>query len=511
MGLIRLNAVFSILWMGLVLGSVTGHRVRGDDFRVLGLEVSWTANVQLVPGSSGLISAQLWSDDSRAKTYAVVELGERSFQVSTDLLDDKFEPLGEEGAKREVERLASRYLGRKDGFEVELQRRPLLRLVAVTRDGVVHCWDAETGNLHWATACGPSTSPAYPAALSHSGVVVVHGENLYHLDWNTGDHIQVKPLPSGTVKSVAIIDAPIVTSRAGEQEVTTINSLALVSDLKGFVNGYSLNNHIDPWTYQLVGRSVGTPVSLPDKSSTAIATDLGWLYVFSGSLDPTVQFRFESGNNYGGSKAAGRDAFYIGNMSGSFSKVSTRDRGALEWTYRLSQAITAPPLLDPMRRQIYVATEAGELTAISDDSGTLAWNQIVFGSARVRGPIALCRGSVICRTFSHTLVAYDASSGQLLGQTKPLPLADKMIVNGVSDRVYLINRRGALMCLRPIGKQHPTILLPAKSEKTDEESEAVDKELETPRDGDSPRSTDPFDSQEDDPFGDGDPFGGDPF
>lgn len=499
------------VWLYLIstqTASILPHTF-GNDFRSLGLEVSWTAQAQGVPGNVGIVSAQLWVDTAQSKSFAVVELGDRSIQVPTDLLDQNFQPFGEEGAKQEAKRLASRYLGQSDGFEVSIRQIPLLRLVVVSGDGYVQCWDAETGNLQWATACGPSTSPAYPAALSHSGVVLVQGENLYHLDWNSGQQIQVLRLPTATSHSVAIIDAPIVVSR-GAAETTSINTLALVSNLRGFVNGYSLNNSIAPWTYQLIGRSVGTPISLPDRTSTAIATDIGWLYVFSGSLDPAVQFRFESGNRFGGSLTAGPNAFYVGNMAGSFSKISTRDRGSLEWTYRLSQSITAPPLLDPIQKRVYVSTEAGELTAIDDQSGSLAWNQIVFGSARVRGPIALCKGSVICRTFSHTLIAYDASSGQLLGQSPTLSLSDKMIVNGISDRVYFVDRRGSLTCLRPIGKQLPTIYQTATVEpkvSADEaETRAVDRETER----EPIRSPDPFESDPADPFG-GDPFSNDPF
>jgi outer membrane protein assembly factor BamB len=511
MGVLRLAALTAWLFVFSSQTAPFMSHVHGNEFRTLGLEVSWSAHAQASPGTVGIVSAQLWADTTQPKSYAVVELGDRSIEVPTDILDQNFQPMGEEGAKQEARRLASRYLGQSEGFEVSIRQIPQLRLVVVSGDGVVQCWDAETGNLQWATACGPTTSPAYPAALSQSGVVVIQGEYLYHLDWIDGRQIQVKKLPSGTSNSVAIVDAPIVVSREGSGEITTINTLALVSNYRGFVNGYSLNNSIAPWTYQLIGRSVGMPVSLPDRSSTAIATDFGWLYVFSGSLNPAVQFRFESGKRFGGSLTAGQDAFYVGNIGGSFSKISIRDRGVLEWTYRLSQSITAPPLLDPLQKRIYVSTEAGELTAIDDQSGSLAWNQIVFGSSRVRGPIAICRGSVICRTYSHTLIAYDSSSGQMLGQSSPLPLADKMIVNGISDRVYLINRSGSLTCLRPIGKQLPTIFQSAIIEATDSSKELEPEEVEQLREREPTRSPDPFDTDPAaDPFG-GDPFGNDPF
>jgi outer membrane protein assembly factor BamB len=496
---------------------------RATDFGPLGLEVAWADHLQVPPGGRGVVSAQIWVDSSKVKTFASVSIGKQGIHVATDLLDENFEPIGPEKAKAEVQRLARRALGNDQPIEVSMIELPELRLVVATNDGLVQCWDAESGTLLWSTPCGATDSPAFPAALCKAGVALVQGDRLYLLDWSTGRQILVSNLPTGTANSIGVVDAPIEATRAEGGSATEINSLALVSDYQGLVNGYSFNNSIPPWSYRIIGRSVGAPVRLPDGTSVGIATDKGWLYVFTGELEPSVEFRFETGDRFLGSLASGKDAFYIGDLAGSFSKILTPELGSIAWTYRLSQAISSPPLLDPVRGKVYVSTEAGELTCIDDRTGTLAWNQIVFGSARVRGPIAVCNGRVICRTFSHTLVAYDGSSGQLLGQTSTLPLADKMVVNSATDRVYLIDRDGRLVCLRPIGKTLPTILtaglapVDEAAETRSTEDRPSTEQDQTPADGSDPFPTDPFETDpfggepNADPFDAGDPFESNPF
>ena len=170
-----------------------------------------------------------------------------------------------------------------------------------------------------------------------------------------------------------------------------------------------------------------------------------------------MQFRYEAGSAFGGSLAAGDNAFYMGDASGKVSKISTRATGSLEWIYRLPQSITAKPLVDVTNGLVYVSTEAGELTAIEDSTGYPAWNQIVYGTARIQAPVAICNGSVICRTFSRSLAAYDIRSGQLLGQSEPGPLSDLILTNSMTDRLYVLGVRGELSCYRPIGRMLPKI------------------------------------------------------
>ncbi len=447
-----------LLALGVSTTTTVSAQNMGIDLRSLGLEPAWAAVARTPTGGHGIASCDLWLDNDQKREYAVVELADRVVHVAADQLDDDLKPLGMERAKALASSQASRILGRSDGFEVTERTIGQLRLVVTTTDGLVQCFDAETGKLYWATPCGEASARAFPPALSKSGVVIFRDRTLYLLDWTTGKQLQERRLSSGTSNLATIIDAQI--SEIGSdpsRKDTELNTLVLVSDLKGLVSGYSLSTAIPPWSYQMIGRSVGAPISLPDRSSTAIATDIGWLYVFTGARTPNILFRYEAGSKFFGSMAAGDDAYYVGDAAGTVSKISTRQLGRLEWSYRLSQSISSKPLVDHANGQVYVSSEAGELTAIEDSTGLPAWNQTVFGNARIHSPVAICNGYLICRTLSYTMAAYDVRSGQLRGQSSTLPLGEPTITNSLTDRLYLAGRNGQISCFRPIGRTLPRI------------------------------------------------------
>lgn len=495
------------------------------NLRDLGLEQAWTAQTQVSADGRGVVSAELWLTPDQKRTFAVVELSESTVKVAADQLDSQLKPLGIDGAKNAARAEAARILGKAEGFEVVERSIGQLKLVITNGNGLVQCLDAESGRLLWATPCGDDFGPTFPAALSDFGVIVVRGDSMYVLDWNSGKQMMVKRLPSGTCNAVTAVDVEDPDANQGDDEQKVSNALVLVTDLTGLVSGYNLTQSIPPWNYRIVGRSVGAPVTLPDKSSTAIATTDGWMYVFSGARLPSVQFRYEAGEHFTGSLAAGDSAFYLGDASGKVSKISTRQLGSIEWSYRLPQSISSVPLIDFARGLVFVASEAGELTAIDDSTGGPAWNQTVLGMARVKAPIAVCNGSVICRTFSHSLVAFDCQTGQPLGQTSAMPLGSFTLVNSLTDRLYLFSRDGRLSCYRPIGRSLPKIASVFEGPTADKP------DSERPRDGSLPspssRTPDSFDADDSDPFGepssgqppsdsqpmDSDPFGedSDPF
>lgn len=443
-----------LLWVAKSIAIATSY---GADLRSLGLENAWTTQAKVSSDGRGVISAELWLDSTQQLEFAIVELSDTTLRIAANQLGPDLKPLGMEGARAAVNAQAVRLLGKADGFEVTEKAIGQLRLIVTNSEGLVQCFDAETGRLQWATPCGDYGAPTYPAALSEAGVVLVRGDRVYLLDWLSGKQLAEKRLPSSTGVAAAALEVGDSERGKDNAEEVASNSVAFVVDLTGLVSGYSLNDTLPPWTSRIVGRNVVAPVSLPDRSAVAIATDKGWLYVISGVGSPKVQFRYESGSRITGSLAAGDDAFYVGDVSGNFSKISTRQQGNLEWNHRLPQSISAKPLIDFSNGIVFVSTEAGELTAIEDSTGFPAWSPSTDTGTRVRAPLAVCNGSVICRTNADSLVAFDAKSGQVLNQSSSLPLSDLIVTNSMTDRLYLLELDGRLKCYHPIGRTLPRI------------------------------------------------------
>lgn len=500
----KLKVATLALGLGVcVLGSAALAQMPRATVRAMGLETAWKSQVQMPFTGPGIVSSHLWADTSNSSKYAVVELADRTIRISEATPDRKGNPIGIEEAKERAKKKAALVLGKNDGFQVVEQAIPQIKLVLVTGNGLVQCLDAENGKLIWSTSCGLSSAPAHPGAVSSSGVSVVHGQYLYLLDLSTGKLVAQRKLREATANAVA-----------------ACNDLAFVTDYAGRVQAYGLMNEARPWRYVMHGRSVGKSVSLANQTFSAIATDKGYVYVFSATGGPSVWIRYETNSPLSGSLAAGNGAFYAGSTGGVVTKISVDDRmGKIQWEYRAGRTVTAPPLI--IKNNVYAATESGQLASIDDQNGAANWVNDLAGIAK---PIGETQEALVCLTTTGALAMVDVETGRIESQSNPLDLGHA-VVNQLNDRVYLVARNGAIQCLRSVGAELPTMFATVEMpEGAEEESGAG---MNAPANVDAgTEAGSPFNFNNNaggDPFGGagaatdagGDPFsggaGGDPF
>ena len=402
----------------------------------MGMETSWKSQIQMPRSGRGLVSAHLWVNKNKNQTFAVAELPNRTLRVSVDALDVFRKPLGPEGAKKKVSEYAARLLGKPDGFTVEMLTVPEVKLVLVNSDGMVQTLDAETGKLLWNTTCGESFAPAFPGAVSESGVSVIHGPNLYVLEWETGKRRGLQRLRSPSSTAVGVC-----------------NDLAFVGDVRGQIFGYGIGDaEVEPWSYLLTGRTVGQPVNLANQRFCAVASDAGYVYVFErGDEKPKVWIRYESSAAITGSLAAGNGGFYVGTSNGSLAKVSVETRlGVIKWEYRSGQTTTAPALV--AGDSVYATTESGTILAINDVDGSPRWR---VDSQNLVQSIATAGNKVFAISNTGELVAVDKATGNEVGRSSSMALS-MPIPNQLTDRVYIVNSVGQIQCLRPTSQDLPT-------------------------------------------------------
>lgn len=415
-------------------------QVASETARGLGLEVAWRAHVQMPFRGRGIVSANVWVDQSKQEQFAQVKLSKRTFRVSANQLDRGGQPIGIEGAKKLAGQQATRYLGKPGGFNVEELSVPQTNLVVVTADGLVQNFDAETGKLHWSAPCGNTSAPAFPAALSAAGVAVVHGRNVYLLDWATGKQVRSVAARSKTSNAIAVAQG-----------------VGFVSDYVGNVTSYGLGPDADPWSYVMLGHAVGQSVSFANQQYCAIASDAGYVYVFTFDKTPSVWLRYETKSAIAGSLASGNNAVYVGTTGGSISKITADSRlGNIAWEYRSSDPISAPALV--AGDAVYVANEAGVLISIGDNSRGLA-NWITNGN--VERVVGSAGDNVFCLSKAKRLVAFDKKTGRQVAATDPIDTS-MTITNPSTDRIYVVTRDGRLVCLKPIGSELPTFVVPVQ-------------------------------------------------
>jgi outer membrane protein assembly factor BamB len=431
-------AVFSLITTSLV--STGWSQVSAVDANRLGMEIAWQAQVQMPRVGRGIVSSHLWVEPTLVRKFAVVELDDgRTIRVSADQLTSRGVPLGIEEAKKQAGERAAKLLGKNDGFEVVETTIPQIRLVFVTNDGLVQTFDAETGALLWSTPCGSATAPAHPAAVSPAGVTVIHGRNLYLLDWQTGKQLLNVELKFGSSVALAVC-----------------NTLAYITDFRGRLEAYGLGVTFKPWSSQIIGRAVGQPVTLPDQSYCALASTDGYVYTLTGGETPGLWTRYETSSDISGSLAAGNGAFYAGTGDGLLTKISMADRlGHLAWEYPAGVTITTPALITG--KHVVAATEAGALHCIDDATGYRKW---ATEGLRIQQPFAAAGGNILCTTFSNEIYAIDVETGTPVARTLPSNIVTA-VINQVSDRAYVVGLNGRVQCLRTQGAVLPKVTAPA--------------------------------------------------
>ncbi|MEO8270442.1 MAG: PQQ-binding-like beta-propeller repeat protein, partial [Aureliella sp.] len=391
---------------------------------------------------------------------------------------------------------AARLLGKNAGFEVIETSVPNIYLVVVSSDGLVQNYDAETGRLIWSRPCGVSVAPAQSAALSPSGVSLIHGRHLYLLDWATGKQLQRQELKYGSSIALAVC-----------------GKIAYVTDFRGRLEAYGLGATFRPWTSQIAGRDVGMPVTLPDQSYCAIASTEGFVYVMVGGEKPGMWIRYEAASPFNGCLAAGNDAFYAGSSEGVLAKVSVDDQlGNLNWDFTTGEPLTAPPLV--IGDRVYLANESGRLHCLDDKIGSSLWSQV---GVRVVQPVAVAGGKLYCSTISGRIIALNTETGRFIAGSTPISL-EAIVINQSSDRLYVADSAGRLQCLRPFQSTLPRPVEPSE-EATSQEGASASESTPAPSNQDpfslggdaaaSPAGSNPFDSGSD-PFGTSAPAGDNP-
>lgn len=461
----------------LVVAPFAFGQMSSNDAQRLGLEVAWSSQVEL-PRAGGVASAHLWAEKTNPRKFAVVTLPSRTIRISADEVDRDGNPIGIDGAKKKVSQVAAKLIGKPTGFEVVELTIPRIKLITITRNGVVQAVDGESGQVLWSNTCGDTTAPAFPGAVSEAGVVVVHGEYLYVLNLETGKHDSVRRLNYATSNAVA-----------------ATNNTAFVIDQNGRVEAYPIGsgNFVQRWGYAMLGRAIGHSLSLLDDDLCAIDSNKGYLYVFNSTGEPSVWMRYQSSTPIVGCITTGNDALYAGNLAGKLVKIIAQERiGRIEWEFLSGQALSAPPLV--IGPNVFVAADNGTFYQINDADGTTRWSR---RGLNIEEPLAVIGKNVFARDQANQYIAFDIETGRTIGQSSAASFGTP-ITNHINDRLYLLGRHGELQCLRELGAELPTMVTPFKVEEAKPEPAKPAQEA-TPQ------------MQESNPFGGGaNPFGAAP-
>ncbi len=298
---------------------------------------------------------------------------------------------------------------------------------ALTSDGTVQSFDSETGQTSWVTEiASPADTPVGLAANSEV-VAVVTATRLYLLQRQDGRQLWSRPL-SGAPSAAPALSA----------------GYAYVSLLAGRLEGFDLANPQRPvWHYQTSGHSYHRP--LATRQIVSWSNDEGYLFVGSAE-EPRPLWRIHTQDEVVAASAAQEPHLYAASWDGylyCYDQLSGRE----VWRYSVGLPITKQPAI--VAGRAYVASLSPALHAIDLGTGRPVW--AVDGLCQF---VAQGKSALYGLDSRGTLTLLDRQTGGILGRLTSSPRVTA-IVNGQTDRIFLVNQQGLVQCWREMGATEP--------------------------------------------------------
>jgi hypothetical protein len=349
-------------------------------------------------------------------------------------------------------------------------------LFAVTSSGLIHAFNAQTGETLWTAQPGPLDQPAYGPAVNDKYLAIVSGGNLYVLDRKTGKFLWSRPLGSAPAGAPALSE-----------------EIAFVTFLDGRVEGYHLGSPEKfPWYSQSVGRIYHSPTA--SGAVVTWPTNRGYLYVGQATGLPRVLYRIETDAPATAPPTEADQFLYVTAADGHVYCFDALN-GNEVWRYSMGYQAPGRPAV--VGDRVYVASNEPMLHALNAKTGELLWTAPGITKFAAQG----LKHVYGLDEFGRLLIL-DKQTGRYVGMLPGINY--DVVFNEDSDRLYLVNDRGLVQCLHEIGANEPT-LFNVKSPEKEKEKESAPAEQAAPLvEQTPPAATTPFSeepAEEESPFG----------
>lgn len=455
----------------------------------VGMVEAWRRQLSLVGGAQSAVDIQLYVDGSRKRTFIEVS---READGQTEVLNridvNQLDSLGKPIGLKEAQRLASLQVMRwkRRGIAATAKENEIhqVRIYTLGKDGTVEARDAETGELIWLSRNGDPMLPNGSLGINDEFVTFTNGSILYQLSAESGK----------TVREVRLAGTPLLGSEL-------VGNYALVPTTSGGIEGFPMFETLDPPFVEMVaGRATNEPTPAPNSTRCAWPTDQDFVYVMETEGEPSVLFRFPTDGVVSARVAATvDDRFFFGTEHGHVYGIQATRSGDVLWRLSIGQPIYSPVFTAGDR--LLLASAYKNLFSIETATGTLQWASPV---SQIDQVVSASENNIYARTSGYRLTVIDAQSGSRTSDLSNISM-DHIVVNRLTDRLYLLSTSGMLQCLRPVNASLPQLrVIPAPPVKVE------DKDTDTPKKPEPPKGNDPFA-----PAGGADPFapagGADPF
>jgi outer membrane protein assembly factor BamB len=436
--------------------------VNSHSAATLGLTLAWETNVGGGPLAHGEHSFVIWPHSTAKRESVTVKYGNKVvMQIRGDEIDqeavdlaiakgesiEKLPRIGMEGAMKRAEKLAATYetLGKK----VVIKPSPssqLTYIVTLSERGILTTIDADTGEVIWAVEAGDPRLPFYGPGVSDDHVVITNGNYLTIFSLEDGTKLNTRKLqftatgspsampgkalvPSDGGRLVGydvkdLKEAPIVLRSGDENRVaiqTSVNRRFVCWPMKSKLILADIENNARLWTSIAAGETV---VALP------VAVETGYI-------------------------ACG--------INGTVIHFSTDRVDSIRWKRRLAAQVTKSPVAS--KDAVFIVSDEEKLFCMSITDGSNLWANPV---RNIHDIVSVGKDHVYAVSGSNQLVSIDKATGT---EVKVSSIqAPKVLPNSVSDRLYFVDSKGELTCLRETDAESPVYIANFKANNDDASS-----------------------------------------
>jgi outer membrane protein assembly factor BamB len=341
---------------------------------------------------------------------------------------------------------------------------PQITLYGVTSSGLLQAIDSETGRTLWKVGVGKPGAPVEAVGCSDLYVSVVNGSDLYLLKSDNGEFVWKR----------RVVGAP------GAGPAIT-SHLVFVPMVNGAMEAYPIDNtKMPPIIYKSTGRALWQPVYTG--VNVAWPTDRGHLYV-SGGTQHRISFRLEAKDAISSSAAVMPGGRLVVSSVDGYVYCLQENNGVVLWRFSSGEPMQESPVV--YGDAVFAVTTDGNLFKMDRDGDP----DKVWTTPGIAKVIGASTTRVYCLDHVGGFVVLDKATGSHLGSLATSSL-NFPFTNKETDRIFLVNSRGMIQCLREIQQEFPIIYVPLK--KPEEPATKIQKKptkslQETPAEG-----TDPF-------------------
>lgn len=375
--------------------------------------------------SSGQRSSELWYVLEQFKTT------DTDWAKQETSVDSEIAKLGATGARAMAEKLAETY--RKANREVEIitETAESVYLVAINRNGLISCIDAETGSIYWQnqlpryelSVLGPGVSDDYVAAVN-------------------GNHLVVYGLEQGNLVSTQRLQF------VPTGELLVWKDRVLVPSAGGRVVSYSA---VDPTFTPKVVR-----IGLENRKTLVPSNDhlfFSWvtdhrLIIAKHDKVPRLWTAVEAETDVPGSPVAVDNGFVVASEFGSLIKANLTSNNSVSWRRKFGIPTGNSPVVGP--KHVALVSQNGLLLAADLETGQDVLRRPIAGIAKV---LNITEDHLYAVDQAGKLAVINMESGVQLGRIAIGRFQG--ITNNINDRILLVSELGELVCLREMTSERP--------------------------------------------------------